>query len=205
MRGVSLFGLLVWVLSATGCPLLVPSGPLQSDVFTGALAADGLQVGLTHSDAGTALYVCGAGDTLESHTRWFIDDQPLATDEEIVLEADGWRATLVVTQTDAEEFAQVALAGPGGEDAALELAGNWQSAQPMAVFHDGNGSCRGGAVALDADAASSVQGASCPDAVQIQVVPVDVGPEQMVGSIDRSGTTETVTMDSVVVADLFTL
>jgi hypothetical protein len=68
------------------------AGALPSEVtYIGALAGGETRIAFVQGGRAIQAYVCGRGDTLESHTRWFEGELDGADGGVVELAGDGWQ------------------------------------------------------------------------------------------------------------------
>lgn len=158
-------------LGCTGAP---------EGTWSAALATTDAWVGVTVLDDDAVAYVCGAGDTLGSHTRWMYVE---ADGADLVFERDGWRLEVKV-QT---EQVKGQLLAPDGTAHALALQprdGQPRVSDIAGLYTALDAGCRAGLIIASSTAEGEVsaRGAWCDSfGFVAQVTPVSPVRETLHG------------------------
>jgi len=151
-------------------------------VFVGTVNGTNALAAMVSENGKVSMYVCGHGDTLESHTRWFNGD---SNGQGFILDTGGWKSEGTFTA----ETATGTLTDPEGNS--TDWAMNWAAKDNVSGLYSAlHSDCRTGVVVIDAGTAKepTVQGAWCNAEGLIKQVtpmtPVDLAPEGLEMSVE---------------------
>jgi len=142
----------LWFGTVLVISLLIACGPenekdnntsVDRQLFVGAVEGTNALAALVRQNGQIAFYVCGHGDTLQSHTRWF-NGEMVVDQDGFELASEAWESTGTV----AGDTATGSLRDPDGMSHAwtLHAAPKGSLANLYSVMHSG---CRTGVIVLD--------------------------------------------------------
>jgi hypothetical protein len=157
------------VLGGLGCgdeaaPVATPSA-----TYVGTVDGTGARIAVVHAGASYVAYVCGEGETLASHTRWFRGELDYDAGS-VALVSDGWQLAMI----EGEAHLRGDLIAPDGAVArwnAVRIASAERSA--LGLYDSSELGCRAGVIVWQDDPCSA-QGAWCDAEGEIgQITPAD--------------------------------